>query len=810
MKNLYLFLTALFLILVQPVLNAQTSVQIIDGQTKESIPFVKIYPLNDSPLLADIDGRFAWKPSWTEVKLSYAGYADTTYVYDPEVSVLKMEARVQTIEEVTAVAGENPAHRIMDLVIANRKKNNPLDNDAFRYKSYTKFVTEVDEEILSAISDTTTDTSLISAREFISSTNLFMIETSSIRTFVPPSRDKEEIVAYKVSGFKDPMFATVAQEMQSFSFYENQFNILGKTYINPIAFGGTRRYLFILEDTTYSGTDTIFHIRYRPRKGKSFDGLKGVLYINSFGYAVERVTAEPAERDAADARVTIIQEYQLLDRKKWFPAKLSSEIEFPFISVTIADSAVRVVSKSNTYIDSVMINPEKVKRLYFDNANVIIQSGAENTQDSTWNQLRKYELTEKEKNTYQVIDSVSKENHFERYLYAMKVLSTGKIPLKWFNSDLTRLFGYNQYEGFRLGAGLETSERLFKPASIGGYFAYGFQDKAWKWGGNLDVNLYRKKSLKLSLNYMDDVEERGARPYVKDMKGYTSSSQLRSIYVAYMDRYRRASAELSGYLTSNFRLGFLGGYERVQFLQNYQYQLFQGEQQPNAIAQYQGLDNFYLTGSVTWSIGEKVMMLGNTRVSKGTKWPTIFLSATKGLPNVYDSQLEYWRFYGEIFQKVSVRGVGKWSYTLSAGATMGNTPLAYTQGVFNSRTRGSKVNLSIANTFETIANTGYFFKEQVALFTRFDFNEWKKYKKFRPQISLHHAVGFGTPVSLASTVWDRPVQDLRKGYYEVGILFNQLLLKNYGVGVFYNYGPYSQPDALQNICVKLTLNLNFF
>lgn len=810
MKNLLLILTILFSLFFFQRVEAQTKVQIVDAQTEQSIPFVKVYPNTGSPILADIDGRFYWSNDWNEVRLSYAGYIDTTYAYDAEVKILKMAVRVQTIDEVTVVPGENPAHRIMDLVIANRKKNNPLDNDAFRYQSYTKFVTEIDEEVLKSISDTTTDSSLISARDFISTTNLFMIETSSIRTFVPPSRDKEEIVAYKVSGFKDPMFATVAQEMQSFSFYENQFNILGKTYINPIAFGGTRRYLFILEDTTYVGTDTIFHIRYRPRKGKSFDGLKGVLYINSFGYAVERVTAEPAERKATEAVVTIVQEYQLLDRKKWFPSKLSSEIEFPAIAVTVGDSAVRVVSKSNTYIDSVIINPDKVKRLYFDNANVIIQNGAENKSDSTWNDLRKYELTEKEKNTYTFIDSLSEAEHLDRYLYGMKVLATGKIPLKYFNSDLMRLLAYNDYEGIRLGAGLETSDRLFKPASLGGYFAYGFRDQSWKWGGNLDIHLYRKKNLKLSLNYIDDVEEKGGRPYAKDMKGYTSTSQFRGIYVNYMDRFRRASAELSSYVTSNFRLGAVAGYERISFLQGYQYYPFDLIPTGDYAPPLKGIDNFYLTGNITWSIGEKVLMLGDTRVSKGTKYPTLFLSASKALSGVYDSRLNYLRFYGEVFQKISIRGIGKFNYTLAAGLTEGNAPLTYSQGAFHSNLTKNKINLSVANTFETLNNTGYFFKEHVALFTRFDFNQWKKYKKFRPQISVHHAIGFGTAFQNGTGVWNQPVQDLSKGYFEAGILFNQILMKSYGLGVFYNYGPYSQPDALKNFTLKLTLKPSFF
>ncbi|MBU2018433.1 MAG: hypothetical protein KJ941_02195, partial [Bacteroidetes bacterium] len=279
LKSLFLFLG----FLSTPFLNfSQQSIEIRDLKTEEPIPFVKVYPSTGSPFLADIDGRFNWKPEWESIRLVYSGYSDSTfYLEQNNARTLYLNSKIQEIQEVTAMAGENPAHRILDLVIANRKQNNPLDNDSFKYRSYSKFIAEIDEGVLANISDTTTDTNLISTRDFIKSTHLFLIETSSIRTFVPPSRDREEVIAYKVSGVQDPLFATIAKEMQSFSFYDNQFNILSKTYINPIALGGTRRYLFQLQDTTLSGPDTVFHVTFRPRKDKNFDGLQGTLFINT-------------------------------------------------------------------------------------------------------------------------------------------------------------------------------------------------------------------------------------------------------------------------------------------------------------------------------------------------------------------------------------------------------------------------------------------------------------------------------------------------------------------------------------------------
>ena len=113
----------------------------------------------------------------------------------------RYEMFFQQIQEVKVIAGENPAHRIMDLVIENRKKNHPMENDAFRCKSYSKFYVDANRDAIDAIPDSTADSTLIEIKKFFNEQYLFMLESSSTRTFIPPSRDKEEVTAYKVSGF---------------------------------------------------------------------------------------------------------------------------------------------------------------------------------------------------------------------------------------------------------------------------------------------------------------------------------------------------------------------------------------------------------------------------------------------------------------------------------------------------------------------------------------------------------------------------------------------------------------------------------
>ena len=140
------------------------------------------------------------------------------------------------------------------------------------------------------------DSDLQELEEFLEKRHLFLMEFVSQRKFKPPDRNKETVTASRVSGFSDPSFTLLASQIQSTNFYDELFLIWDKKYLNPISNGSTSKYLFILEDTMYTEKmDTLFVISFRPLKGKNFDGLKGILHINSRGYAIQHVIAEAAE-----------------------------------------------------------------------------------------------------------------------------------------------------------------------------------------------------------------------------------------------------------------------------------------------------------------------------------------------------------------------------------------------------------------------------------------------------------------------------------------------------------------------------------
>jgi hypothetical protein len=534
------------------------SYQLLDEQSREAIPFGKIIPSKEKPRLTDIDGIFQLQDTLQLIQVRATGYFDSTV----QLSLVQngkifLKSKAQNVQEVVVKPGVNPAERIMAQVIANRMKNHPFENDGFISKQYSKFTFDLDDASRKILEDTVvdqTDTNLYSMKQFFGRQHLFLIETASQHYFEPPYKEKEIVEAYKVSGFTDPMFSTFAQSMQSFHFYDNQVELLREQFVNPIAFGGIKRYLFILEDTTINGTDTTFTIFFRPRKGKDFEGLTGRLFINTNGFAIEKVVAKPYRSDSSGTFITIIQEYAFLDGKKWFPVKLSTEVQMAFVALNVTEGKTAFVTgKGATYMENIQFNPPELEKVKFNNIAVQTKVGSEKVQEVTWDSLRPFELTDKEKTTYVFNDSISKEEHLDRFLKLAKVLSSGRIPLGYVNLDVTRLFAVNGFEKTRLGLGLENSDKVLPWLTASVYGAYGFGDKVWKYGGALDFHLDPSTKTNLKLFYANDVVEVGGNVLYKTGFLYPQDPG-RMLFVNNMCYQKKAGIQFSTIVRANKHL----------------------------------------------------------------------------------------------------------------------------------------------------------------------------------------------------------------------------------------------------------------
>jgi len=767
-------------------------IQIVDAETGEAIPFAKV-SCQSWKVLADIDGYFNLNCKNQNTTIHVSGYRDTTVLIIDQ-TVIAVQSIGKQLEEFTVSTVDEEANRIMTKAADNRKSNHPNGKSSYIYNGYSKFYVTLNPDALNKIPSETKDTNLAEVKRFFDGQHLFLMESTTKKYFEPPFREKEEITAYKVSGFKDPTFSTFASELQTFHFYENQFSIFGETFISPIAFGNTKRYVFQLMETIVSTEgDSTFHIRFRPSVDKNFEGMRGEIFINSRNYAIEKVIAAPAEKKE-NLYATIIQEYQFAEGR-WFPAKLSTEAMFPSLKISDSIPDSYMIAKGTTYIEDLKFDVD-MKGEKFNAASVITNIDAGDKDSTHWDKERVNDLSEKDVRTYEMIDSLGQVYKFDKKLGIFSSLLSGKIPLGYVQLDLTRLFNYHEYEGYRFGLGLENSPKLMKRVTIGGYGAYGNRDLAWKYGAYMSALLSPKQFLRMELKYQDDIAERGGSIFYPQKDVIQLNNVYQDFYISKMDKQRIAAVGLNGYFrpTLGWRIGT--SYQRVQFTQDY---WFRNEN--DTLTKF---DQHEINGELVWGIGDKVTFLAGKRIVTASNKPHFRFATVIGMKGLEQSTLNYQRFALEVTERLQIRAAGLLQLKLIGAKTYGNVPL-FMMNVASGT--GGNWNLTVPGCFETMAASTFYNEQYTAFFMRYTTKSLKTNLKWTaPRMSIHYAMGTGSFSNRKNHNVEVP--DMSKGYYETGAVLENVLIMNatgFGIGAFVPFGSLVSPDLSKTLTLKIAV-----
>src|SRR5690606_29027273 len=107
---------------------------------------------------------------------------------------------------------------------------------------------------------------------------------------------------------------------------------------------------FILKDTIVKGRDTTYIMDYFPARGSNFEGLKGKIHINTNGWGMEYVLAEPYYKTITS--FVIEHYYKRYDDKYWFPERMNAVIDFERLPIYREPG----ILYNQIFIDSVNIN----------------------------------------------------------------------------------------------------------------------------------------------------------------------------------------------------------------------------------------------------------------------------------------------------------------------------------------------------------------------------------------------------------------------------------------------------------------------
>lgn len=769
--------------------------KVIDSGSGEPLAFANIIFNNDRFMGArtDIDGRFSFNAE-TEIKslvCTYIGYQKKSMPVDRNLKIdagilIELNPLTNELREVIVRPGENPANLIIRKVIQNKEINDPEKISSFRYTSYNKSIYDF------LFSDTTKRDSLLISKR-LSGGHLIVMESTTERRFVRPDLDEEIVTGTKVSGFKKPSFVSLATDMQPFSFYGDNIKLFDINYLNPVSKRSTENYSFNTVDTLFQDNDTTFIISFTPLKGRKFEGLTGVLYINTKKYAIQNVIATPAEKGFIDLKIQ--QQYIFLDGKYWFPEQLNYVLTLR----NYPGRGIGIEANGRSYIDNVALGIP-FSRSSFSTQSVRIDKLATDRDSVFWQANRREILTEREKTTYRVIDSIGEKKKFGTVLLVMEKAYQNRLPLKFLDLDLARTFVYNKYEGFRPGLGLWTNEKVSDRLTLGGFFGYGIKDKSWKYGGEILFEISEKHDLTIGLKYQNNLIAAGRYGTLPAEVNFLS---MRNYSLYLMDAVKEKSVNIGfrAFRYTTWNMSLSGNHVSPEYTNGFSHNF---GNQPDYFTSE-------LAVNMKFAWKEKIVNSLNQKIAMGTKFPVVYLSWKHGFNGLWNSNLEYNKLEAAVAQSIPIRKAGTTRYRLEGGFADRNLPagLLFTgEGSYD-----KKQPYNIVNTFQTMAPYEFLSDTYANLFLSHNFGSLLfKSRKFAPSVTLHSNVGWGElRNSYSGILTGFGTKD--DFYFESGLQLDNIFKLNYlnigyigfGGALYCRYGAYSYPDLKDNLALKFTM-----
>lgn len=786
--------------------------KITDEETGEPLAFVSLV-VNKGKFggYTDIDGKYliTSKEKIELIRASYVGYQSKEFKTGGHSGMFDFTLRKANIElnEVVILPKENPAHRIIQHAIDNRDVNDPAKLNSYSYTAYEKLIFTSDLDSIAHADSISQDTSMVKARKFFDNQYLGLVENIVKRSFRYPDKSLQNVVATKISGLKDPIFVFLLSQLQPVSFYDQIISIGSQKLVNPISSGSTSKYFFLIKDTIYSreSPDTTFVIYFRPFKYTNFEGLTGLLYITTDHWAVRNVIAKPSHEEGPMG-IRIQQMYDKVDSVHWFPVQLYTDLTFKGIELaTGKDSTQRfhIVGKGRSYLQDIEING-KISKKNFNQVEILVDPEASHRENSFWDQYRIDSLTNREKRTYEFMDSLGKAENFDRKARNIETMLTGRVPIGLLDVELNKLFRYNQFEGGYLGLGLLTNRRFSDWVRIGAYGGYGFRDETPKYGGTLSFFPWPAHEVELRFLYRYDIRESGGVSLFDDnsMQMY---ERFRNFLLLNMDYNELKQVSLSFRSLKYWKL-FLA-LSQVSRTTSFQYKYDTGIGFNSDFTSTFNLAE--ITAGFRYAYKERFLKNARTQISMGTNYPIVYFQYGKGLKSTLDGNYTYDRFDIKISKSLYIKYVGKTSLCLNLGLVNGDVP--YPE-LYNGNGSYRQFTIYTPNSFATMRMNEFLSDRYVSFYFTHNFGKLLiRYKWFQPEIAVASNMAYG---SLKNPGFHHLIafRTMQKGYFESGLLLNNLLnigLANFGIGGYYRYGAYSFDTWQENVSIKFSLLFPF-
>jgi hypothetical protein len=776
--------------------------KVIDSATRKPVSFASVVSASQGRgTSTSVDGSFSFvvKKSGEQLTISSIGYKKRTWTTQDgfnEIYLAPLNANMQAIVIKPNDIQDPHALRIIRKAIENRKNNDPEELGSFSYSSYSKGLVDT----LKGEGARKASGKVIGpSAKNDTGRHQFMVESFFEHKYKKPGLHNNRMTAQRVSGLGNPYVIGLITQIQYYTFYKDEFAMLGKTYHNPVSNKYYKSYVFSLIDSVKGEDDMLTYIiSFRPRhKSLGTNLMKGQVHIHDKDYAIVNVEAA-AYFSSSTSSVSFKQNYEKTE-DHWFPKQLQTQLML-LPSEEEEDSSEQGAAMKflvTSYLKDIVINPE-LKRSTFNNYEIVIDENSGKRSDRYWDERRVVPLDMSEVRTYIYLDSVFKADSSIRKMNnrmdALGYLISGKIPVGNVSIELNEILKLNDFETVRLGFGLSTNERFSEKHKIGLSGGYGFRDNAWKYSGYYEYKPDRDADLTFGLNYRKDIYLWGMSQLLQP------GIRIRNYQYLLNDKaddIRKVEFYTKFRMLKKVEAKAFVNFQERDFNHEYEY-TYKGLGYSDARIYEGGL-------RLTTRFKQAKLKYGSLELSGFKKDdPRMALDMRFGRSVDEAEGLNYVRLEGIYENNFNLGRVGKMLYNISGGHIAGRTPYSM---LFNNLGTGRRsFDMFVPGTFSSMAPFEFTNTSYAALYTEFETGYIiQKRKKWGISVFLPNNIGIGRyDQDLTHSVTIRQMNQL---YSETGLgLKFRTRKRMVGVAALYRYGMYKAAEFNDNLYFRILVD----
>ncbi len=813
---LYLFTLknsfALLLLFFASFIFGQHTFVIKDKASDQVLDQVKIYNQNRDLLsISNSDGVFMLNNKQELIYVEHPGFPSQSFQLPVEQNIIYLDSDLVNLRDIQIIANDDRSLKLIKKVIENQKINNPKSLKNYKYNSYTKLWADGQGDSIVYIANpkTAQDSSQNKAKKLLENSMLFISERAISHYYDNKMGSKNKVEAARISGLRTPLYELIALQPISTEFNEDEFNFFFRKFINPLSLAGLKAYNYIITDSIQQDGRSLVEVNFNTKK-KQKQSLHGYALIDLESFALSKFYAENKTKAGSYTYIEMIYEPY---KNVWIPSRQVFKIDADNLSYNVKKDSINEKGEKVEYNLNKKAKSWLNSHTTFSNFEAPVEldahifKGYENEVDkkafTEFNEnigsYRESILNEREANTYVKIDSIGKAQNVDRNIQLLRVIS----QQAWLNFGvldvyLLDLLQFNDYEDYRLGLNIRTSHKFSQKFGLNARTFYGTTDKVVKYGLGAWLKVNHNNDAEVYVDYSDDIASaaRFSHPNLNLLNTLNERAEQSSDYL-FIDKI-------------NSQMGY-----RQDFFRNLKFDLSFNIAREKSLFEYSFKDNSMdktyksntLRAAIRFAPKEESIQTPMGKFTLKAGLPTYYLKVERGL-SFLDGETDFTRLEFSTNQKLDIFKTST-LINLRMGKVFGEVPIwHYFGGLGRGRNKEQfwqRARMGGSQIFETMSQ-GEFISDQFVFGSiKQPVLNLKLIKDKNIPIHMLYKLGYGS-LDKKENHSGLIFNEMDQVYQEVGLEINNLVMKVFGLGLYYRLGAYNTGIFEDDFSVKAVFN----